>query len=60
MVARLMTHFTVLLAVVPSDHMPCTRLNTAECSPASVAGVTWTVQLSVSKLSHCGVWAAPV
>ena len=28
------------------DHMPCTRLNTAECSPASVAGVTWTVQLS--------------
>ncbi len=52
MVARPMTHLTVLLAVVPSDHIPASKENVAVCSPASVAGVTCTVQFSVSKLSH--------
>ena len=58
--ARPMVQFTVFFPVVPSDHMPFSRVKVAVWVPALVWGVTDTEEFSWSKLSHSGVCGAPV
>ena len=58
--ARPMVQFTVFFPVVPSDHMPFSRVKVAVWVPALVWGVTDTEEFSWSKLFHSGVCGAPV